>query len=69
MGDAPRPVWLEATESLYKKLNRIANEYDVSLYEVGRRGLDALLQGREQRSLRRDRLAAAPSLAPNLSKV
>jgi hypothetical protein len=27
-------VWLEATESFYKKLNRIANECKLSRYEA-----------------------------------
>lgn len=40
--DPSRPVWLEATESFYKKLNRIANECDLSRYEALSRGLDAL---------------------------
>jgi hypothetical protein len=42
--DSRRPVWLEATESFYKKLNRIANECDMSRYEALSRGLDALLR-------------------------
>jgi chromosome segregation and condensation protein ScpB len=32
--DPRRPVWLEATESFYKKLNRIANECKLSRYEA-----------------------------------
>jgi hypothetical protein len=39
---ARRPVWLEATESFYKKLNRIANQCGLSRYEALSRGLDAL---------------------------
>jgi hypothetical protein len=42
--DVRRPVWLEATESFYKKLNRIANECELSRYEALTRGLDALLR-------------------------
>jgi hypothetical protein len=38
------PVWLHATESFYKKLNRIAKQCDLSRYEALRRGLDALLR-------------------------
>jgi hypothetical protein len=38
------PVWLLATESFYKKLNRIAKQCGVSRYEALRRGLDALLR-------------------------
>lgn len=40
--DTRRPVWLEATESFYKKLNRIASECGLSRYEALSRGLDAL---------------------------
>jgi hypothetical protein len=36
------PVWLHATESFYKKLNRVANQCGVPRYEALRRGLDAL---------------------------
>jgi hypothetical protein len=42
--DTRRPVWLEATESFYKKLNRIAKECGLSRYEALSRGLDALLR-------------------------
>ena len=42
MDDATRPVWLEATESFYKKLNRIAKE--CQLYEALSKGLDALFR-------------------------
>jgi len=42
--DPSRPVWLEATESFYKKLNRIANECDLSRYKALSRGLDAVLR-------------------------
>ena len=31
--DTRRPVWLEATEAFYKKLNRIARECQLSRYE------------------------------------
>jgi hypothetical protein len=36
------PVWLHATESFYKKLNRVAKECDVPRYQALSRGLDAL---------------------------
>ena len=36
------PVWLHATNSFYKKLNRIAKQCGISRYEALRRGLDAL---------------------------
>jgi hypothetical protein len=39
-----RPVWLEATESFYKKLNRIGKECQFSRYEALSKGLDALFR-------------------------
>jgi hypothetical protein len=36
------PVWLHATESFYKKLNRVAKECDVPRYQALSRGLDVL---------------------------
>jgi hypothetical protein len=42
--DTRRPVWLDATESFYKKLNRIAKECQLSRYEALARGLDALFR-------------------------
>ncbi len=41
------PVWLHATDSFYKKLNRIAKQCGISRYEALRRGLDALLREHE----------------------
>ena len=41
--DPSIPVWLQATESFYKKLNRVAKECEVSRYEALSRGLSALL--------------------------
>jgi hypothetical protein len=38
------PVWLHATESFYKKLNRVANKCGMHRYEALSRGLDALLR-------------------------
>jgi hypothetical protein len=38
------PVWLHATDSFYKKLNRIAKQCGISRYDALRRGLDALLR-------------------------
>ncbi len=38
------PVWLHATESFYKKLNRVANKCGMPKYEALSRGLDALLR-------------------------
>src|SRR3954467_297022 len=45
-----RPVWLEATESFYKKLNRIAKECELSRYEALSKGLDALLREAQVRN-------------------
>jgi hypothetical protein len=42
--DRRRPVWLEATDSFYKKLNRIAKECQLSRYKALSKGLDALLR-------------------------
>jgi hypothetical protein len=42
LDDTRRPVWLEATDSFYKKLNRIAKECNLSRYDALSRGLDAL---------------------------
>ena len=42
--DRSIPVWLEATTSFYKKLNRTADECGVSRYEALSQGLDALLR-------------------------
>ena len=39
MDDPRRPVWLEATDSFYKKLNRMARECHLSRYDALRRGL------------------------------
>ncbi len=38
------PVWLEATESFYRKLNRVADECSLTRYEALSRGLDALVR-------------------------
>ena len=48
--DARRPVWLEATDSFYKKLNRIARLCEISGYEALSRGLDALRRELELRN-------------------
>jgi hypothetical protein len=42
--DTRRPVWLEATESFCKKLNRISKECQLSRYEALSKGLDALFR-------------------------
>jgi len=48
--DTQRPVWLEATQSFYRKLNRIAKQCELSRYEALSKGLDALLREAEIRS-------------------
>jgi hypothetical protein len=48
--DTRRPVWLEATESFYKNLNRIAKECELSRYEALSKGLDALLREAQVRN-------------------
>ena len=48
--DTRRPVWLEATESFYKKLNRISKECQLSRYEALSKGLDALFREMQIRS-------------------
>ncbi len=56
-----RPVWLEATESFYKKLNRIAKQCDLSRYEALSKGLDALLRETEIRNSALNRNIKSPS--------
>ena len=48
--DLRRPVWLEATESFYKKLNRVARQCGLTRYDALSRGLDALLRETEIRN-------------------
>lgn len=42
--DRTIPVWLQATESFYRKLNRVATECGLSRYETLNSGLDAVLR-------------------------
>lgn len=42
--DLAIPVWLEATRSFYKKLNRVAAECGLTRYEALNLGLDVLLR-------------------------
>jgi hypothetical protein len=58
--DTRRPVRLEATDSFYKKLNRIAKECDLSRYEALSRGLDALLRETEVRNSALNRNVKSP---------
>lgn len=59
--DPRRPVWLEATESFYKKLNRIARECRLSRYEALSRGLDALLREDQIRNSALNRNIKSPA--------
>jgi hypothetical protein len=59
--DPRRPVWLEATESLYRKLNRIASECDLSRYQALSRGLDALVRERQVRNSALNRNIKSPA--------
>jgi len=61
LDDTRRPVWLEATESFYKKLNWIAKECELSRYEALRRGLDALLRETQVRDSALNRNIRSPA--------
>jgi hypothetical protein len=50
-----------ATESFYKKLNRIARECQLSRYDALRRGLDALLRENEVRNSALNRNIKSPA--------
>jgi hypothetical protein len=58
--DMNRPVWLEATESFYKKLNRIAKQCELSRYEALNKGLDALLRETQIRNSALNRNIKSP---------
>jgi len=59
--DARRPVWLEATASFYRKLNRIAKQCELSRYEALSRGLDALRRESEVRNSALNRNIKSPA--------
>jgi hypothetical protein len=59
--DIRRPVWLEATESFYKKLNRIAKSCQLSRYQALSKGLDALMREGEIRNSALNRNIKSPS--------
>jgi hypothetical protein len=59
--DPRRPVWLEATESFCKKLNRIAKQCGLARYEALSRGLDALRRETEIRNSALNRNIRSPS--------
>jgi hypothetical protein len=58
--DTSRPVWLEDTESFYKKLNRIAKQCELSRYEALSKGLDALLRETQVRNSALNRNIKSP---------
>lgn len=55
------PVWLHATESFYKKLNRIAKQCGLTRYDALSRGLDALLREADIRNSALNRNIKSPS--------
>ncbi|HEX7362462.1 MAG TPA: hypothetical protein VF283_18370 [Bryobacteraceae bacterium] len=59
--DARRPVWLEATECFYKKLNRIAKQCEMSRYDALSKGLDALSREAQIRSSPLNRNIKSPA--------
>lgn len=59
--DSQRPVWLEATESFYKKLNRIAKHCEISRYDALSKGLDALLRETQVRNSALNRNVKSPA--------
>lgn len=61
LDDTRRPVWLEATESFYKKLNRIAKQCEMSRYDALSKGLDALLREAQIRTSALNRNIKSPA--------
>ena len=59
--DTRRPVWLEATESFYRKLNRTAKQCELSRYEALSKGLDALLREAQIRDSALNRNIKSPA--------
>jgi hypothetical protein len=55
------PVWLHATGSFYKKLNRVAKQCGLARYEALSSGLDALLRETEIRNSALNRNIKSPS--------
>ena len=55
------PVWLHATESFYRKLNRVAKQCGLTRYDALSRGLDALLRETEIRNSPLNRNIKSPS--------
>ena len=58
--DTLRPVWLEATQSFYRKLNRIAKQCEMSRYDALSKGLDALLREAQIRNSALNRNIKSP---------
>ncbi len=58
--DHRRPVWLEATQSFYKKLIRVAKECGLSRYEALSKGLDALMRESQIRNSALNRNIKSP---------
>lgn len=58
--DARRPVWLEATDSFYRKLTRVARLCELTRYEALSRGLDALRREVEIRNSALNRNIKSP---------
>lgn len=61
LDDTRRPVWLEAMESFYKKLNRVAKQCGLSRYDALSRGLDALVRETQIRDSALNRNIKSPA--------
>jgi hypothetical protein len=59
--DTRRPVWLEATESFYRKLDRVAKQCQISRYEALSKGLDALVREAQIRNSALNRNIKSPA--------
>lgn len=59
--DMRRPVWLEATESFYRKLNCVAKKCAMSRYDALSKGLDALLREAQIRNSALNRNIKSPA--------
>ncbi len=59
--DVRRPVWIEATQSFYKKLNRIAKDCKMTRYQALCKGLDALRHEMEIRNSALNQKIKSPS--------
>ena len=59
--NASIPVWLHATGSFYKKLDRVAKQCGLARYEALSRGLDALLRETQIKTSALNRNIKSPS--------